>query len=78
MRRGCVANGVVRTRICWALKRGWCPPRPWPRTPPQIMSYYILTVVEQDDGLEVQRLVKELVRNKVSDRRSPAPSREGL
>lgn len=33
---------------------------------PQIMAYYLLTVLEQDDGVEVQRLVKDLVRSRVS------------
>lgn len=32
----------------------------------QIMAYYLLTVLEQDDGVEVQRLVKDLVRSRVS------------
>lgn len=32
---------------------------------PQIMAYYLLTVLEQDDGVEVQRLVKDLVRSRV-------------
>lgn len=31
----------------------------------QIMAYYLLTVLEQDDGVEVQRLVKDLVRSRV-------------
>lgn len=32
----------------------------------QIMAYYLLTVLEQDGGVEVQRLVKDLVRSRVS------------
>ncbi|CAM9403052.1 unnamed protein product [Pylaiella littoralis] len=31
---------------------------------PEIMAYYLLTVLEQDDGVEVQRLVKDLVRSR--------------
>lgn len=31
----------------------------------QMMSYYLLTVLRQDDGMEVQRIIKELIRNKV-------------
>lgn len=30
------------------------------------MAYYLLTVLQQDDGVEVQRLVKDLIRNRVS------------
>lgn len=30
------------------------------------MAYYLLTVLEQDGGVEVQRLVKNLVRSRVS------------
>lgn len=33
------------------------------------MAYYLLTVLQQDDGVEVQRLVKDLIRNRVSGRR---------
>ena len=32
----------------------------------QIIAYYILTVMEQDDGAEVQRVVKELYEGRVS------------
>lgn len=32
----------------------------------QIMAYYLLTVLEQDNGVEVQRLVKDLIRSRVS------------
>ncbi|CAM9584626.1 unnamed protein product [Hapterophycus canaliculatus] len=31
---------------------------------PEIMAYYLLTVLEQDGGVEVQRLVKDLVRSR--------------
>ncbi|CAM9421682.1 unnamed protein product, partial [Ectocarpus sp. 8 AP-2014] len=31
---------------------------------PEIMAYYLLTVLEQDGGIEVQRLVKDLVRSR--------------
>lgn len=30
------------------------------------MAYYLLTVLEQDGGVEVQRLVKDLFRSRVS------------
>lgn len=33
--------------------------------PLQIMAYYLLTVLEQDGGVEVQRLVKDLFRSRV-------------
>lgn len=38
-----------------------------PRAGLQIMAYYLLTVLQQDDGVEVQRLVKDLIRNRVSE-----------
>lgn len=48
----------------------------------QMMSYYLLTVLRQDDGMEVQRIIKELIRNKVRLRgamnRWRRPRRAGL
>lgn len=54
---------TLRAAPLTALRPPALPPVP---RRPQIMAYYLLTVLEQDDGVEVQRLVKDLVRSRVS------------